>query len=358
MIKTAAFKNFKALKDVSLDLEPFTVLVGPNGSGKTSILEGLRFLAKHGECPHAWRTMKWDSLHTGGKGAAPGDNIVFMCSGDQGRLTVTLGPPNVRPRLGPTPWGSSVQVSDGAEVIPPAAFVRFDPHRLAAASYRSKAAARLRDDGEGLASVLAYLAAEKPPVFEAIQEGIRRVVSSVRAVRSLPILIRRKRRKIVTIDGKKYTRVKVSLFWGHAIEFDTDAGVGLPASMMSEGTLLVLGLLTVIMGPGHPRLVLWDDIDRALHPKAQGEVVELLRRLQSQNPELQIVATSHSPYLVDHLKAEEVRLTTLTPEGFVAVARLDRHPQFEKWKDETSPGEFWSFVGEKWVAEGVREQAS
>ena len=69
------------------------------------------------------------------------------------------------------------------------------------------------------------------------------------------------------------------------------------------------------------------------------------------NPELQIIATSHSPYLLDHLKPEEVRLTTLREDGSAACARLDQHPEFEKWKDEMSPGEFWSTVGEKWVAD-------
>jgi predicted ATPase len=34
--------NFRCLANVTLELEPFTVLVGPNGSGKSSVLEALR----------------------------------------------------------------------------------------------------------------------------------------------------------------------------------------------------------------------------------------------------------------------------------------------------------------------------
>src|SRR5271170_5915411 len=46
MIKSASFRNFKSLRNVDIDLERLTVIVGPNASGKTSILEGLHYLAR------------------------------------------------------------------------------------------------------------------------------------------------------------------------------------------------------------------------------------------------------------------------------------------------------------------------
>lgn len=95
--------------------------------------------------------------------------------------------------------------------------------------------------------------------------------------------------------------------------------------------------------------MLLDDLDRGLHPRAQRELVSLLRQLLSEQRNLQIIATTHSPYLLDNLKASEVRLTALHEDGTTAVARLDEHPEFEKWKDDFAPGEFWSAVGEEWV---------
>ncbi|WP_309895640.1 AAA family ATPase [Archangium sp.] len=41
MIRTVRFKNFRCLQNLELTLEPLTVLVGPNSSGKTTVLEGL-----------------------------------------------------------------------------------------------------------------------------------------------------------------------------------------------------------------------------------------------------------------------------------------------------------------------------
>src|SRR5438093_1514460 len=45
MIESIEFTNFKALVKTTLPLAPFTLLLGPNGSGKTSVLQALRGIA-------------------------------------------------------------------------------------------------------------------------------------------------------------------------------------------------------------------------------------------------------------------------------------------------------------------------
>jgi predicted ATPase len=44
MIKKVRIRNFKSLVDVSVDLEPVTVLIGRSGTGKTNFIEALRWL--------------------------------------------------------------------------------------------------------------------------------------------------------------------------------------------------------------------------------------------------------------------------------------------------------------------------
>jgi AAA15 family ATPase/GTPase len=44
MIRTFRVQNYKALRDVTLELTPMHLLIGPNDSGKTSILEALAAL--------------------------------------------------------------------------------------------------------------------------------------------------------------------------------------------------------------------------------------------------------------------------------------------------------------------------
>ena len=41
VIASVQFKHFKALRATSLRLEPFNLLIGPNGSGKTSLVQAL-----------------------------------------------------------------------------------------------------------------------------------------------------------------------------------------------------------------------------------------------------------------------------------------------------------------------------
>jgi hypothetical protein len=69
-------------------------------------------------------------------------------------------------------------------------------------------------------------------------------------------------------------------------------------------------------------------------------------------PNLQILASAHSPYLLDQLQPEEIRLMAIGDDGYAVCGRLEDHPQFDKWKDEMAPGELWSLFGEKWLTAG------
>lgn len=45
MIKSVTFENFRALSSYTLELSKFDVLIGPNNSGKSTILDGFRLLS-------------------------------------------------------------------------------------------------------------------------------------------------------------------------------------------------------------------------------------------------------------------------------------------------------------------------
>ncbi|HIP71652.1 MAG TPA: hypothetical protein EYH05_09685, partial [Anaerolineae bacterium] len=44
MIKKVWAKNYRSLADVQVDLDPVTILVGHNGSGKSNLVDVLRFI--------------------------------------------------------------------------------------------------------------------------------------------------------------------------------------------------------------------------------------------------------------------------------------------------------------------------
>lgn len=44
MLKQIRFKNWRSLRDVMIDMAPITIFIGANSSGKTNIVDGLRFV--------------------------------------------------------------------------------------------------------------------------------------------------------------------------------------------------------------------------------------------------------------------------------------------------------------------------
>jgi predicted ATP-binding protein involved in virulence len=91
------------------------------------------------------------------------------------------------------------------------------------------------------------------------------------------------------------------------------------------------------------------DIDRALHPRAQRSLVAMLRAILEATPQLQIIASSHSPYLVDEMRPEEVVVLGRNANGVVVAKRLDAFPD-ERLRSMLSTGELWMSEGDDWVA--------
>jgi len=372
MIRKVSFRNFKAYRSLDMELEPFTVLVGPNASGKTTLLEGLYLVSRFavgmersdnsGAVPMSVQSFgvgapvelaisgRWQDVEGVAQivskksepGSDPKPSLSFSISGKWNGKS--FPPPLI---LG---WSSpeesySPSLSVFRAALSSTAVLRFEPRRLAEASYSDEPVPRLRADGAGLASVLAYLKLSQDEVFDQIELALKQVVPAVRRIRIERAEVRR---------PEHWGRVPVSeatepKVWGNQVVLDMRGAKGVHADDAGEGTLMVLALLTVLMGPTQPRLVLLDDIELSLHPAAQAKLIEVLRAIQKRDPELQIVATSHSPFILNYLDPKEVRMTFLAENGFARCERLTAHPEFEKWKDLMTPGEFWSTVGENWL---------
>jgi hypothetical protein len=232
-----------------------------------------------------------------------------------------------------------------------AILLRLDARQIAEPSEIGKSS-EISESGEGVASILAEMALGLPDQFQKFQAAIASIIPNFERVRMSRTKILRTE-SLVYKEGEKIVSQPVGReFEAYKLILDMKSGPDLPGNCASEGTLLTIGILAVLMGPSQPKLLLLDDIDRGLHPRAMEQFVKILRELLAKDPELQIIATSHSPYLLDHLDYKEVRITSLDDEGLAHAALLSDHPDFERWKDVMSPGEFWSTVGESWAANG------
>ena len=112
---------------------------------------------------------------------------------------------------------------------------------------------------------------------------------------------------------------------------------------------MTIGLLTILAGPTCPSLILIDDVEQGLHPWAQRQLITVLKRLLEERPELQIVLTTHSPYVVDEVEASDVWVLAADAAGKTGARRLTDVPDAEKALEVLTPGELWSAQGEDWV---------
>jgi predicted ATPase len=211
---------------------------------------------------------------------------------------------------------------------------------------------QMAPNGDGLASVLAWMKGAAEDELAEVTADLRKVVSGAKRIRTLRERVSSRRMEKLDIDGQPVWRPVDETQIGDRFELEFDDGSEIPSDLLSEGTVLALGLLTKLREPSRPKLMLLDDIDRGLHLGAQVKLVQVLRELMNLDPELQIVCTTHSPYLLDLFEPAEVRVLALDAERRTHARPLTEHPDFGKWKFGTQTGELWAALGEDWVLGG------
>ncbi len=372
MIESVFFQNFKLLRRIECVLNPFTVIVGPNASGKTSLLNGIYSLSqlarKHtpDDIETVFHGHRWfDMVHSGDTDVP----MILSCktNGDELEFKASKSQSIERQPMGDSGWYAGVtgcSIGDNcssneplrdrnkaALAIASLAFFHFEASELAKPSYSRHETPRVEYSGYGLATVIAQMKLSDEEDFDSLKAMISRIIPQLVNIRIVKRRISTYRKEVVTIRNQNITTKSPQIEMRDTLIFDFINRKGIPAEDLSEGTLLALGLLTVLHSPTRPRVILLDDIDKGLHPKAQKHLIEMLREILDKQRDLQIIATSHSPYFLDFLNFKEVRLMTTGDDGFSICGRLEEHPKFEKWKDELAPGEMWSLFGEKWMAE-------
>jgi predicted ATPase len=335
MIRHLHFRACKRLRDTTMEPARFSMLVGANAIGKSTLLDGLHILA-----------------HLPLDGASPGsafDLLPFFSLLDQGPLSLEITDDQGRalglvahPRPGQppaltihcTPGPGRERTADPGlarriqqDNLLPCARLRLQPNALARPC-TPDAHPALQPDGEGLAACLHHLQHHAPATLARIAADLARVVPGVRHLRTT----------LTPRPGTDPPSVQTELaFADHT---------WVPAAAVSEGTLLALGIVTALHAPA-PRLMLLDDLDRSLHPLAQRALTDLLRQTADARPGLQILATTHSPGVLDRMAPEEVFVACGVEGSGTRLQRLTQHP---RWLASTllRPGEFWSLVGESW----------
>lgn len=303
MIDRVHFENFKSLANVTLHFGRFTALVGANGCGKSSVLQGLHLLSQTGlETPTDRDTGigRFASIYGGPRApqrlmyrGSAGEMALAMRSSDGDELRVMI---RVRGADAGSPGTSEFDVLVGPDTplhctVPPSAssstkrwsevfavlgharvrrfvavvYLHLDASEMVRTSLAEDENPRMASDGAGLASVLAWMKGAAEDELAEVTADLRQVVPGVKRIRTLRERVTHRRMEKMDIDGQPIWRPVDDSQIGDRFEIEFDDGSVVPADLLSEGTVLALGLLTKLREPKRPRLILLDDIDRGLH---------------------------------------------------------------------------------------------
>lgn len=119
-------------------------------------------------------------------------------------------------------------------------------------------------------------------------------------------------------------------------EQGVDSDIIFGPHQLSDGTLRLMALITVLLQPQLPELIIIDEPELGLHPYAISVLAGLLKSVAYQT---QIIVSTQSVTLVDHLEPEHIIVVDREKDQSV-FRRLDES-ELRPWLDEYSLGELW-----------------
>jgi predicted ATPase len=351
-LTVVGIKDYKSIEKDLVLLNPITVLVGRNGSGKSNFLDALRFVADslQSSIDHAIRS-RGVLYGISRRGVDPPEFNVFLGIALPGKREATYlivveilpsGEFKVSTEMLKVTSGDKTlheYVVRGGKVLkssisqPPAAqsdrlylvavsgFPEFRPVYDALTGMRfydfnAEAMKRpqapdvggwLRPDGSNVASVVARLSTEQP-------EALRRITQYLSAI--VPGIVSIERVSLGPVETLKFIQQ------GR----DSSKPYEFYAWSMSDGTLRALGALVAVsqssMQGAHASLVGIEEPETSLHPAAAAALMDGLREATEHT---QVVITSHSPDLLDQMNLEtDTLLAVAMQEGVTKIAPIDQ----------------------------------
>lgn len=344
-------RQYRSIESCDVRLGPLTVLVGPNGAGKSNFVDSLRLVAQslNEGLDHALRERGGaKEVRRHSTGHPHHFSIRLNCRTERmaaeyffevgaragGHYTVTKEECRITP-VDPQDPEQNFKIREGVIVSTTMATMpRVLPDRLALLALSGDRAFRPLVDG--LTGINVYSLSpeqmrmpQKPDPGELLLRDGANVASVVETARQrFPDemdLVERYLGQIVP-GVKSVSRRDVGGWESLSIRQDvagSKAPWSFPASSMSDGTLRALGVLVALFAsdPGSPSPVAIEEPETALHPAASGVLLEALVEASHRR---QVLATSHSPDLLDSpiLQAEHI-LAVRAVSGKALIERVD-----------------------------------
>ena len=391
MLTGLTIKNFKAAVDASVSLSQLTLLVGPNGAGKTTVLQAIdllgwlssapidSFLSAHrgeySDLPHLRSSSSRFSvaaelaleIRRGPSTPAASEKIVWEIElgarrfpGVAGERVLRGGRP-VLERRGrkmsrldeasgeeerveqtlTSSWLSTVDTKRDARRFPTLVAVRSWAERIRGYFFLDPVGLRSPNRGNGQEIGLhgEFLAPFIAGLRDRDRAGFDRLVARVQ--RHYPRLVAISPRR--TRGG--WTHLEITEKW-NAEKADFNA------RQVSDGLLRLIGIAAMHELPVRPSMLLLDEIENGLHPHLLGALMAMLRDLLKGKPDVQIVAATHSPIVLNYCDSPREVVLVTREHGAITLHRMDASMRVQKLLRHFDLGELWYNVGDQ----GLRDR--
>jgi predicted ATPase len=111
--------------------------------------------------------------------------------------------------------------------------------------------------------------------------------------------------------------------------------IGLPAWMLSEGTRRITALFALLEARPRPSLLIVEEIENGLDPWTLEFVFQALRDASTEGT--QVIVTTHSPFLLDHVQPEEV-VHVERAKGESTYKPIEEFEDVVRYGDVVAPG--------------------
>jgi energy-coupling factor transporter ATP-binding protein EcfA2 len=381
VITQLSIGHFKAIASATIPLGPITVLVGPNDSGKSTILQALVALSRSGhparlsveqllDCPLSVAATQGD---TSANIEITGEGIARLGSEKKQypyRYTTVLSPQSAAFVDEKIWWDGRVQLSTDANRT----FTVMEEGGGWGAGWQSNGTLLSQFTGSA-----ATMSSERTkPIFEAIADELRATLLRLdaRAIATpsplgAPVLpdgsglvgivddlltsgvgdeqiayvndfLRRLSPHVKSVGAKRHPASG-----GKELQFALRSGAVVPASQMSDGVVLAAALVLISLSSGTRRLLI-EEPENGLHPRQLKVIADTIRTI-AQAQGTQVILTTHSPLLLNHFAADEVLLVTRDQAG-VHVQRMNEARGLDELASEMALGELWYNVGDSNLA--------
>ncbi len=370
-------QGFRRLNDVDLKLKSLNVVIGANGSGKTSLLDVFSLLA-------ASASGKLNETASDLGGIAGNLSNLIGATGDKAKFLsfdLAMGVPGHNPieyRIAMAPQGVAYEISEETLVQrsdKPQPFKHIEAHRGDVRYYeqqQKKGLVRPTWDYDPKESALSQV----PKMYREPEDFRKRLASSTHyhvldVSRRAPIRLPQQMRdaKLPGHDGEDLVSCLYTLRETDPDRFETieaSLRVGFPGferlnfppvaagtlamtwkdktskipfymHQLSEGTLRFLWLATLLQSPGLTEVTMIDEPEVSLHPELLSLLADLLREASQHT---QLIVATHADRLIRFLKPDEVLTIDLNDEGASEITRADEL-DLDTWLEEYTLDEVW-----------------